>query len=456
MNKSKRFVAVMTALLVGLGVQAHGEVFIVEEADDPGFSAEALNPASTPVLNLVEGFNLVSWNVDPPDNRIDVLMAPIVSNLIQVLTFENIAVNPNPTGGVGAKLYDPSVDIVFSTLQSADYQLGYWIKMSAPDVLTISGAAIDRTTNRALDDGFNLVGYQPADNDLTTSAVFSTGASLVQVLGFETALNNPNSPGLGGKLYDPALPSFINTLKVMAPGLGYWVKVEGATPLNYPATPDPATPVAKVVASAAADEHVYPTNQWMGIYGQLLTDGESAPSGTVVDVVDEAGHIAAWAEVHHEGAYGYLPIYLDDPTSARDEGADVGEWLTVRVDGEPTKYRVQWTEFGDLVNLDMEVKSASASGLPQEFALRQNYPNPFNPATTITYQLPSEEAVSLSVYNPAGQKIRQLVRDVQQAGVHSVLWDGRDDAQISVASGYYFYRLEAGDFQQTQKLLLLK
>jgi len=441
---------------MGFGAQAQGEVFIVEEADDPGFSSEDLPPAVTPVLQLVEGFNLVSWNVDPPDDAIATLVAPIAANLIQVLGFENIAVNPNPGGGVGAKLYDPLLPGI-STLATTDHQLGYWFKMSAPDELTIEGAAIDHTANRALDTGWNLVSYLPGDNDLTGHAVASTAGSLVKVLGFETALNNPNSPGLGGKLYDPNLPDFINTLSVMAPELGYWIYVSGDVGLDYPATADPATPPAsKVVAAAAADEHVQPTSQWMGIYGQLIADGESAPAGTVVDVVDADGNTAAWFEVHREGAYGYLPIYLDDPATAQDEGADVGEWLTVRVDGQPTDYRVEWTEFGDLVQLDLEVKSAAARGLPQVFALQQNYPNPFNPATTISYQLPRDEAVSLSIYNPGGQRIRQLVRDVQQAGVHSVLWDGRDDAQIPVASGYYFYRLEAGDFQQTHKLLLLK
>ena len=117
------------------------------------------------------------------------------------------------------------------------------------------------------------------------------------------------------------------------------------------------------------------------------------------------------------------------------------------------------TQFGDVLELDMWLDvptQVSPTTLPCVFALQQNYPNPFNAGTTIAYQLPSEEAVSLSIYDLSGQMIRQLVQEVQEEGAHSVHWDGRDDARIRVASGYYLYRLQAGGFHQTRKLLLLK
>ncbi|OGG50092.1 MAG: hypothetical protein A3F84_02590 [Candidatus Handelsmanbacteria bacterium RIFCSPLOWO2_12_FULL_64_10] len=86
----------------------------------------------------------------------------------------------------------------------------------------------------------------------------------------------------------------------------------------------------------------------------------------------------------------------------------------------------------------------------------KNYPNPFNPSTTISYTLPEASTVRLTIYNILGQQVRTLINNRQAAGIHAVQWDGHDDAGRSVASGLYFYRLTAGEFTQTQKMLLLK
>jgi hypothetical protein len=87
---------------------------------------------------------------------------------------------------------------------------------------------------------------------------------------------------------------------------------------------------------------------------------------------------------------------------------------------------------------------------PITFALEQNYPNPFNPTTTITYGLPHRSQVSLMVYNTLGQQVAQLVSGEQEAGYHEVRFDAS-----GLSSGVYFYRLIAGEFVQTRKLLLL-
>jgi hypothetical protein len=89
--------------------------------------------------------------------------------------------------------------------------------------------------------------------------------------------------------------------------------------------------------------------------------------------------------------------------------------------------------------------------LPQEVSLSQNYPNPFNPSTTIRYGLPQKSQVTLKVFNTLGQLVTTLVNGEQEAGYHEVRFDGSN-----LASGVYFYRLQAGDFVQTKRLLLLK
>jgi hypothetical protein len=94
--------------------------------------------------------------------------------------------------------------------------------------------------------------------------------------------------------------------------------------------------------------------------------------------------------------------------------------------------------------------------LPKAYALSQNYPNPFNPSTVIDYALPTASQVELTVFNVLGQRVAVLINGPQSAGSHTAFWDGRNDAGTSVASGLYFYRLTAGTFIQTRKMLLLK
>jgi hypothetical protein len=89
--------------------------------------------------------------------------------------------------------------------------------------------------------------------------------------------------------------------------------------------------------------------------------------------------------------------------------------------------------------------------LPVVYALQQNYPNPFNPTTIINYELPITNNVNLTIHNIIGQKVATLVSEKQKAGYHQVEWDASD-----YASGVYYYKITAGDFQQVRKMVLLK
>ena len=100
--------------------------------------------------------------------------------------------------------------------------------------------------------------------------------------------------------------------------------------------------------------------------------------------------------------------------------------------------------------------SSTDNVTPTSFALEQNYPNPFNPSTQITFQLPYSEHVELKVYNSLGREVRRLVSGQYDAGVHSVAWNGTNDYGRKVSSGTYFYTIQAGTFNQTKKMQLLK
>ncbi len=94
---------------------------------------------------------------------------------------------------------------------------------------------------------------------------------------------------------------------------------------------------------------------------------------------------------------------------------------------------------------------SQVSVIPTTFSLSQNYPNPFNPATVISYQLAVNSFVTVRVYDELGREVSRLVNGNQSAGSHSVRWDG-----ANFSSGVYFYELNAGDFHDVKKMVLMK
>jgi len=96
-------------------------------------------------------------------------------------------------------------------------------------------------------------------------------------------------------------------------------------------------------------------------------------------------------------------------------------------------------------------QSEDFANVPSEFGLIGNYPNPFNAATTINYQLPTVSHVKVEVYNIIGERVATLVNEKQQAGYRSVTWEASD-----ASSGVYFYKLRAGDYSETKRMMLVK
>jgi hypothetical protein len=100
--------------------------------------------------------------------------------------------------------------------------------------------------------------------------------------------------------------------------------------------------------------------------------------------------------------------------------------------------------------------SITAKVAPAAFALHPAYPNPFNPQTQISYYLPRDCQVRLTIYNLLGRRVKTLFDGHQDAGMHTLIWDGRTDGGSQLSSGIYFYRLQADNFLQTRKMTLMK
>jgi hypothetical protein len=113
-------------------------------------------------------------------------------------------------------------------------------------------------------------------------------------------------------------------------------------------------------------------------------------------------------------------------------------------------------EIGIVNNPGSSTGSEEETIIPQVTLLESNYPNPFNPETTIRFGLKQSGKVSICIYNSRGQVVRTLVDETKSAGYHRIVWNGKDDNNRTLASGMYFYRMEAGSYTETRKAILMK
>jgi len=113
----------------------------------------------------------------------------------------------------------------------------------------------------------------------------------------------------------------------------------------------------------------------------------------------------------------------------------------------------------DNLSFDILITSVTdkpADGIPGTFYLGQNFPNPFNPSTSISFDIPWAVNVKMDIFDITGYTIRTLLDEPKVAGSFEVVWNGTDDTGNTVASGLYIYRIQAGDFVQSKKLLFFK
>jgi hypothetical protein len=163
-----------------------------------------------------------------------------------------------------------------------------------------------------------------------------------------------------------------------------------------------------------------------------------------------------------EGGPTWMKLMMTSGMVAPGDNSDMPIRVYGIEEGSDTAFVVIRTNDPAAPVINIEVHKSMVTGindlpqLPTTFDISQNYPNPFNPTTTIKYQLPMVSDVKLIIYNVLGQQVRSLLNGQVEAGYHSVVWDGRNQEGQAVASGIYIYRFEAGDFQKTMKLMLLK
>ena len=169
----------------------------------------------------------------------------------------------------------------------------------------------------------------------------------------------------------------------------------------------------------------------------------------------------------HSGGSFYFDGSLSDTLTRQitiDQFSESGEWFLDFISLEDAVGNYQSWNTDDLDSMGIEtsllvnynLSLVDVHGLPEEYALHQNYPNPFNPTTTLRYDLPEDATVFVVIYDMMGRQVRTLVSGQASAGYPSTMWNATNDLGSSVSAGVYIYTIQAGEFRQTEKMVLLK
>jgi hypothetical protein len=170
-------------------------------------------------------------------------------------------------------------------------------------------------------------------------------------------------------------------------------------------------------------------------------------------VIMDSSQYAGWLEIDQDFCLIQTNEYEEILLTFDPDGLETGQYYTeiVIYHNDPNQ-----DELIIPITMNLNYTNAESDLILAANKLIGNYPNPFNPTTTISYQLLEESEVELTIYNIKGQKVNQLVNNQLSAGQHSVVWNGKDDADRSVSSGIYFYKMKTDNHEETKRMILMK
>jgi hypothetical protein len=156
-----------------------------------------------------------------------------------------------------------------------------------------------------------------------------------------------------------------------------------------------------------------------------------------------------------EGSWNVtIPIVIDGEYSFNVIGVSNAD--STILNETPILFTVLNGQVSGETDFTASTAAVSDSGLPEKFRVYPAFPNPFNPMTTFRYDLQEDAMVNITIYDMLGRIVNNLVSSQQSAGYKSVRWNATNDAGSPVSAGLYLYMIQAGDFRQTKKMVLLK
>ena len=385
------------------------------------------------VIDLDEGWNLVSWNVRYSE-RVEDLIARSNNRIEAIVGYDSGAVIYHREHPEHSNLFD------------LDYHHGYWIKASVDTSLYLTRLCIEDDETIKIKEGWNLVGYWPQ-----------------RPLTVEEGLNSLSHRLICASTYDNGWLNWYRdsaasaSLTSMSPGFGYWVYSNRADSIEYPPIKYYGS-YKDMSASGRADNGMVSTRRFMFIYGtDIVIDSFYLEDGVGVTAMLNDS-IVCGQGVIEDGLLKLTPIYGYDPLVPGSELYPIDGERIFLYAGNFLLFPELIFKADDIIEIETlyTMPPSPSSPLPGQYYIYQNYPNPFNAETAIKFYLPDPTEVEVSIYNILGQKVTTLTTAVFESGDQIVTWDSRDGSGRECASGVYFYRVKSGDFEEIRKMMLLK
>jgi hypothetical protein len=319
----------------------------------------------------------------------------------------------------------------YVTRDTLDNGPGYWLKFSAPQVLSLSGSLIT-LDSIPVAPGWNIMGS--ISSPIASSSVTAVGTVLQSAFfGFDNGYFSAST---------------------IEPGKGYWVKAStaGTLVLSSASAPPSGQTLAEKYLSLLNSIVILDVS---GVRQTLYFAPDAEEVEFELPPVPPAGVFDARFASQKMVTRQNQEILLASAVYPVDVQWNIqrpGDYALV-VNGKEIPMSSAGSSRISHPSSHISLRIGAATALPTEFALSQNYPNPFNPSTTISYEVPvgTRYAVSLHVFDVLGRLVATLVNEAKEPGRYSARWEAGN-----VASGMYYYRLEAGEYKATRKMLLLK
>lgn len=382
-------------------------------------------------IQLISGWNLISYNLDYEDLSPTSIFSDIIDNVQEIKNM--------------TQTYSPNLPYYFNTLDNLLPQEGYWVNVNENSLLELSGNAYDQASVIELNAGWNLVGYLPQVSTSPEIALSSIGDNLIQVKDLTS-------------IYNPAMPDVFNTIDLMSPSKGYWIEVGNPCSLIYN-----NQPVSKVVRenNCPWDISIYPNNSAI-VYAEFETDE--------FQIDYDNDYIGVFSAGECLGA-GLLSYYEDHAGNEKDIVALVVQMPSNQANYNFVYYRGQENQsltlnqeitlqagqvYGQLpdqlISLEYQATENSNDNVEQVNSITlYAKSNPFSNILNIGLNAKNEQDIELSLYNLKGQKVASKKLRLNSGQITDISFNTH-----KLASGIYFLRTKGCRKTSTLKLIKIK
>jgi len=389
---------------------------VIGTPDEPFILTTTTEPGDHEFIQLVVPWNWVSFNVMPTNTSIESVFG-IDGNIYQVKTRD-----ASSTWYNGAW---------YGNLHNIEAGVGYMVKVASATLLHIDGTKVDYTTPIPLDMNWNWIGYLPQVPTPLEIAIASVNNNAMQVKGqAQSATQWPVGSG-----------NWYGNLVWMEPADGYKIEMAAEDELIY-----------ALGKSANVDEPI--ATNWEVISGTqynmvVMANIDIDPTAVVgvFDNEDNCHAVGKW-EAYGKDGFWYFTVV----------GNENGEKLYFKVISDGMNYvgneTITLTDDETIGNPEEPFTvtlSSTGQTAPKAYRISQNYPNPFNPCTTVSFDLPHDATVKLTIYNIKGQEVMSIEKDMTAGYGKTINID-----MNKCASGIYFYRISTKDYTDTKKMILMK